>query len=44
MIFERYIFQNVRPNIDENIHQLYIRVKEQVVKCDFGAKLDTEVK
>ena len=42
--YERYLFQNVRQNVDENIHQLYIRVKEQAVKCDFGATLDTEIK
>ena len=41
---ERYEFQNVRQNVDENIHQFYIRVKEQVVKYDFGATLDTEIK
>ena len=38
--YERYEFQNVRQNVDENIHQFYIRVKEQVVKYDFGATLD----
>ena len=42
--YERYEFQNVRQNVDENIHQFYIRVKEQVVKYDFGATLDTEIK
>ena len=26
------------------MHQFYIRVKEQAVKCDFGATLDTEIK
>ena len=41
---ERYVFQNVRQNADENIHQFYIRVKEQAMKCDFGATLDTEIK
>ena len=42
--YERYVFQNVRQNVDENIHQFYVRVKEQAVKCDFGATLDTEIK
>ena len=42
--YERYEFQNVRQNVDENVHQFYIRVKEQVVKYDFGATLDTEIK
>ena len=42
--YERYVFQNVRQNIGENIHQFYIRVEEQPVKCDFGATLDTEIK
>ena len=28
----------------QNIHQFYIRVKEQAVKCDFSATLDTEIK
>ena len=42
--YERHLFQNVRQNVDENIHQLYIRMKEQAVKCDFGATLDTEIK
>ena len=42
--YERYEFQNVRQNVDENIRQFYIRVKEQVVKYDFGATLDTEIK
>ena len=41
---ERYVFQNVRQNADENIYQFYIRVKEQAMKCDFGATLDTEIK
>ena len=31
--YERYVFQNIRQNVDENIHQFYIRVKEQAVKC-----------
>ena len=44
IIYERYVFQNDRQNVDENIHQFYIRVKEQAVKCDFGATLDTEIK
>ena len=39
--YERYVFQNVLQNVDENFHQFYIRVKEQGVKCDFGATLDT---
>ena len=42
--YERYVFQNVWQNGDENIHQFYIRVKEQAVKCDFGVTLDTEIK
>ena len=42
--YERYVFQNVQQNVDENIHQIYIRVKEQAVKYDFGATLDTEIK
>ena len=42
--YERYVFQNVRQNVDENIHPFYIRVKEQAVKCDFGAALNTEIK
>ena len=42
--YERYVFQNVRQNVDENIHQFYIRVKEQVVECDSGMILDTEIK
>ena len=42
--YERYVFQNLRQNVDENIHQFYIRVKEQAVKCDFGAALNTEIK
>ena len=41
---ERYVFQNVRQNVDENIYQFYIRVKEQALKCDFGTTLDTEIK
>ena len=42
--YERYVFQNSRQNVDENIHQFYIQVKEQAVKCDFGTTLDTEIK
>ena len=42
--YERYVFQNVRQNVDENIYQFYIRVKERAVKCDFDATLDTEIK
>ena len=42
--YERYVFQNVRQNENENIHQFYTGVKEQAVKCDFGATLDTEIK
>ena len=30
--------------MDENIHQLYIHLKEQAVKCDSGATSDTEIK
>ena len=26
--YDRYVFPNVRQNVDENIHQFYIRVKE----------------
>ena len=37
---ERFVFQNVRQNVDENIHQFYMRVKEQAVKSDFGATLE----
>ena len=42
--YERHVFQNVQQNVDESIHQTYIRVKEQAVKCDFGVTLDTEIK
>ena len=42
--YEHYVFQNVQQNVDENIHQFYTHVKEQLVKCDFGATLDTEIK
>ena len=42
--YEHCVFQNVRQNVDENIHQFYICVKEQAVKCDFGATLDIEIK
>ena len=42
--YERYVFQNVQQNVDENIYQFYICAKERVVKCDFDATLDTEIK
>ena len=42
--YERYVFENVQQNVDENIHQIYIQMKEQAVKYDFGATLDTEIK
>ena len=30
--------------MDGNIYHFYIGLKEQAVKCDFGATLDTEIK
>ena len=42
--YERYVFQNVRQNVVENIHQFYICVKKKAVKWDFGATLDTEIR
>ena len=42
--YEGYLFQNVRQNVNENIHQFYIRVKEQAVKCNYSATVDTEIK
>ena len=42
--YEGYLFQNLRQNVNENIHQFYIRVKEQAVKCNYSATVDTEIK
>ena len=39
--YERYLFRNFKQNSDERIHQFYIRVKQQALKCDFG---DSEIK
>ena len=34
--YERYLLRNFKQNPDERIHQFYVRVKQQVLKCDFG--------
>ena len=34
--YERYLFWNFKRNSDEKIHQFYIRVKQQALKCNFG--------
>ena len=34
--YERYLFRNFKQNPDERIHQFYVRVKQQALKCDFG--------
>ena len=34
--YERCLFRNFKQNSGEKIHQFYIRVKQQALKCDFG--------
>ena len=34
--YEQYLFRNFKQNPDKRIHQFYIKVKQQALKCDFG--------
>lgn len=42
--YEVYTFRKLKQQPDENIHQFYIRLKQQANKCDFGTNLDKELK
>ena len=38
--YEIYILRNLKQNIDESVHQFYIRVKQQAMRCNFEAILE----
>ena len=42
--YELYLFRNLKQNIDELIQAFYVRVKQQAMKCNFGANLENEIK
>lgn len=42
--YEVYLFRKLKQEQDENMHQFYVRVKQQGNKCDFGANLEKEIK
>ena len=41
--YETYLFHQMKQRSDETIHQYYIRLKEQAVKCNFHC-VDTAIK
>ena len=42
--YEIYKFRNLKQQTDETTQQFYIRVKEHVMKCEFDANLEKEIK
>ena len=42
--YEVYLFRKLKQEQDENMHQFYVRVKQQGNKCDFGANTEKEIK
>ena len=42
--YEIYLFRHLKQLEDEPLHTLFIRLKQQAAKCNFGGNLDIEIK
>ena len=42
--YEVYLFRKLKQSHDETMHQFYVKVKQQANKCEFGTRLEKEIK